>query len=288
MQYITDKDKNITHVIVPIDEWNTLFQSRNKDEIINPYQSVLDWIEDRIIERSENGSLPSFAGEIKAGQTVALPAYHMLKETLQNNVSAFGSNEGETMFGGFGKILSEMYSFALSASTVDIAVAYILRNDAFYTALSHTKTQISVSDEKVLLDYGFNIHSFKKNADSALLDILYGNNKSEFAFIAMRYNIVDYFSLLPAKKRMRREPEILRLFFFDIFEVQDEILKKEPSFVKVFDKYPLVDKLAQVIYPDNTLSGATSRVYKATKEAKTIISSNIKSYVFILTPKTAV
>lgn len=292
MQYLTDENKNITHVLVPIDEWNTFLQSRNEAPLLNPYQPVLDWLGNRIKERSVAGNIPRLVGAGEIGQREALystlPNYIMLKEVLQKETLSFGDDFLEKMFGKLGVILSEMYSFALVADTVDIAVAYILRNNNFYVALSNTEGEISASDTQVLHDFGFNIQLFKQKADPKLLDILYRKNKSEFVFSAMAYNIVDFFSLLPAKKRMRREPEILRLFFFDIFEALDEILKKEPSFIKIFEKYPLVDALAKAIYPDNTLSGATSRVYKATKEANTIISSNIKSYVFILTPKTAV
>ena len=290
MQYLTDENKNITHVLVPINDWNTMLQSRNEDQVLNPYQPVLDWLDHQIQERSVTGDIPRLVGATEIGKKEALystlPSYIMLKEILQKETLSFGDDFLEKMFGKLGVILSEMYSFALVANTVDIAVAYILRNNEFYMALSNTEGEISASDKQVLHDFGFNIQLFKEKADPKLLGILYRKNKSEFAFSAMSYNIVDFFHLLPAKKRMRREPEILRLFFFDIFEALDEILKKEASFIKIFEKYPLVDVLAQAIYPDNTLSGATSRVYKATKEANTIISSGVKSYVFILTPKT--
>jgi len=120
-----------------------------------------------------------------------------------------------------------------------------------------------------------------REAETELLDVLYAGDKSEFIFTAMGAGIGSYFKLSPIKERIRREPERLRIFFYDLFEALDEILVREPSLNDIFKKYPLVDELAKVIYPSNTLSGSTSRVYKAVKEARTIIASDWQKYVAV-------
>lgn len=285
MQYITDDHKNITHVLVPIEEWNSMLEKQGSDHAINPYQSVIEWIESTLEARSPNGKTPSLVGLSARMQGesryVTLPAYNMLRTILQNKTLVSGEGTAMKKFGGLDVLLSLMYPFALKGDTKTIAVAYILRNDEFYTALHNTQKNIAPSDAAVLAHYGFDIDAFKKEVESELLDVLYTGHKSEFVFTAMGSNITDFFSLSSIKERVRREPELLRLFFFDLFGALDEVLESETSFNEVFKKHPLVDKLAKAVYPSNTLSGSTSRVYKAAKEARTIIASGWQNYVSV-------
>ncbi len=285
MQYITDEHKNITHVLVPIEEWNSMLEKQGSDHAINPYQSVIEWIESTLKDRSPNGKIPSLVGLSARIQGeslyVTLPVYNILRTILQNKMLISGERTTMKKFGGLDVLLSLMYPFALKADTKTIAVAYILRNDKFYKALHNTKTNITPNDLAVFIRYGFDIDMFKEEADTELLDMLYNGHKSEFIFTAMSSNITDFFSLSSIKERVRREPELLRLFFYDLFEALDEILDSESSFGEIFKIHPLVDKLAKAVYPSNTLSGSTSRVYKAAKEARTIIASDWQKYVSV-------
>lgn len=285
MQYITDEHKNITHVIVPIEEWNSMLEKQGSDHTINPYQPVIEWIESTLEARSPNGKIPSLVG-IKArmqGESLylTLPVYNILRTILQNKTLVSGEGAAMKKLGGLDMVLSLMYPFVHKADAKTIAVAYILRNNEFYTALHNTNNTVDTTDAAVLKRYGFNIDAFKQEAEAELLDVLYTGHKSEFVFTAMSSNIVDFFSLSPVKQRVRREPELLRLFFYDLFEALDEITKEKPEFNDLFRQYPLVDRLAKAVYPSNTLSGSTSRVYKAAKEARTIIASDWQKYVSV-------
>ena len=286
MRYITDENKNITHVIVPLEEWNRMLEDRGKDQMINLYQPAIEWIESYIMDRSEDGNIPSFdilkeeGG--KSSFYLTLPIYNLLRIILHEGLSLSMEGSGTKKFGKLSFLLSEIYSFVLKdKKETIIPIAYILRNDKFYSTLRKTKKSIDDADARILKKYGFNIYEFKKKSDRKLLDSLYNSHKSEFIFTAMELNISEFFSLILSKKRIRKEPEILRLFFFDIFEALDEILGKEATLSEIFEKHPLVDLLAKMIYPENTLSGATSRVYKSLKEARTIISSDMSTYVFL-------
>ncbi len=285
MRYITDEHKNITHVLVPIDEWNSMLEKRGEDSSINPYQPAIEWIESILEAKSPTGKIPPLVGlaASAAGQDLYanMPVYNMLRTVLENKTLMAGGGAAMNKFGGLGTLLSLMYPSVLQADTKTVAVMYILRNDEFYTALHNTEEGISTSDATVLAHYGFDVEKFKREVEPELLDVLYSGDKSEFIFTAMGVDIGSYFKLSPIKERVRREPEQLRIFFYDLFEVLDEILVREPSLYDIFKKYPLVDKLAKVIYPSNTLSGSTSRVYKAAKEARTIIANDWKKYVSV-------
>lgn len=285
MRYITDEHKNITHVLVPIDEWNGMLEKQGEDSAINPYQPAIEWIEATLKAKSTTGKIPPLVGLAArvAGQDLyaSLPVYNMLRTVLENKTLLAGDGAAMNKFGGLGTLLSLMYPSVLQADTKTVAVMYILRNDEFYTALHNTEESISSSDATVLVHYGFDVEKFKREAEPELLDVLYTGDKSEFIFTAMGADIGSYFKLSPIKERVRREPEQLRIFFYDLFEALDEILVREPSLNDIFKKYPLVDKLAKVIYPSNTLSGSTSRVYKAAKEARTIIADDWKKYVSV-------
>ncbi len=285
MRYITDEHKNITHVLVPIDEWNGMLEKQGEDNSINPYQPVIEWIEETLKAKSPIGITPPLIGlsAKMAGQDLFanMPTYNMLRTILQKRVleSEVGSivKKNKTLQ----ILLSQMYPFALKADTMTIAIAYILRNNEFYTALHNTNEGVSSSDAKILKLYGFDIEKFNKEASKTLLTSLYSGNQSEFVFTALNENIVNYFNLVSIKERVRREPETLRLFFYDLFNTLDEVLEEDTSFHEIFKKYPLVDRLAKVIYPNNTLSGSTSRVYKAAKEARTIIANDWQNYVSV-------
>ncbi len=67
-----------------------------------------------------------------------------------------------------------------------------------------------------------------------------------------------------------------------MFDALNEMITEEPSFEEVFKQEPLVDRLATVVYPNNTLSGSTSRVYKSAKEARTIIAVDWQKYVSVI------
>jgi len=285
MRYITDEHKNITHVVVPIDEWNSMLEKRGaEDDSINPYQPVIAWLEDELKKHAPDGKVPSLINLSSAIQGeeryVPLPVYNMLRTILDNKHIA-GNNSSVQRFGGLTSLLSLMYTFALSADSKTIAIAYILRNNEFYSTLHNTETDIDSKDESVLAGYGFNITKFKREGEPELLTTLYSGHKSEFVFKAINSGIADYFQLQPIKERVRRDPEALRLFFYDLFDALDEILAKEPEYTEIFKKYPLVDRLAKAVYPNNTLSGSTSRVYKAAKEARQIIVKDWQKYVSV-------
>ena len=286
MQYITDEHKNITHVLVPIDEWNSMLEKQGADDSpINPYQPAIEWIESILEAKSPTGKIPPLVGLTAkmAGQDLYanMPAYNVLRTVLENKALMAGGGAAMNKFGGLGTLLSLMYPSVLQADTKTVAVMYIIRNDEFYTALGNTEEGISTSDATVLAHYGFDVKKFKREAEPELLNVLYGGDKSEFVFAAMGADIGSFFKLSPIKERVRREPEQLRIFFYDLFEALDEILIREASLNDVFKKYPLVDKLAKAVYPSNTLSGSTSRVYKAAKEARTIIANDWQKYVSV-------
>lgn len=284
MRYVTDEHKNITHVLVPIDEWNSMLEKKGEDQTINPYQPVIDWLEKTLKEQSPDKSVPSMinlASSISGLQPLRiLPAYNILRTILDNQL-LLESSPNLMRFGKMTTLLSMSYGFVLKADAKVIAVAYILRNNDFYAALRNTQERISTADSKILSSFGFNLEKFLATASEELLEHLYTGHKSEFVFMAMEEGIVDAFDLSVIKERVRRDPEVLRLFFFDLFEALDEILGLEPDFTEIFKKYPLVDKLAKAVYPNNTLSGSTSRVYKAAKEARQIIASDWKKYVSV-------
>jgi len=289
MQYITDEHKNITHVLVPIDKWNMLQEKLGELEFHNPYQSVIDYLGDMVKKAEKDyGDIfpPQKLSQKYTGTAhhVNLPIYRLLIDILKGDehiakIVEDIKNPKVSNLGLHGSITS----FVLPSHKIDaktIAVFYILRNKEFYGALCNSKDTIWPGDQKIFQQYGFDIEKFKSEVDPGLLTVLYTQHKSEFIRESSPI-IAKYFSLTPIKERIRREPELLRLFFFDIFEAHDELIGKEPLFGEIFRKYPLVDKLAKEFYPSNTLSGATSRVYKAAKEARTIINTDWQKYVSV-------
>ncbi len=284
MKYIVDERKEITHVLVPIDEWISMREKQGEDSSINPYQPAIEWIESTLKANSPTGEIPSLVGlstRIEGQDLYSnMPVYNMLKTILEQNL-LMGSEEVAAMnkSGGLRDLLSLMYPSVPITDAKAVAVMYILRNNEFYTALRNTEEGIPSSDVTVLSHYGFDIEKFKREAEPKLLNILYSGDKSEFVFTAMSTDIGSFFKLSPIKERIRREPGQLRFFFYDLFDALDEILLKAPSLNDVFKQHPLVDKLAKAVYPSNTLSGSTSRVYKAAKEARTIIAGDWQDYV---------
>jgi len=289
MQYITDEHKNITHVLVPIDKWNTLQVQLGKHESLNPYQPVIDYIETKI-EETEAGYKNIFPPRTTGdGFTVRaihvnMPICRLLVDILKGDEYITKIAEDITK----PKLLNRKSGnsntpFDLPVHKTDakiIAVSYILRNEEFYQALSNSKDIVSSSEQSIFDKYGFDIEKFKSEVNPSLLIVLYTQHKNEFIRESL-LAIIKYFSLTPIKERIRREPELMRLFFFDIFETLDELLSKEPSFGEIFRTYPLVDTLAKEFYPSNTLSGATSRVYKAAKEARMIVKTDWQKYVSV-------
>ncbi len=286
MQYITDEHKNVTHVVVPLELWNSMLENRESNLSVNSYQSVIGWIEDKLKANSVEGSTSPFIDISKKTQTGDLfknfPIYNMMRSILKNDILQTGRGSIQIKYDGLNVLLSTMYPFARGVDARTIAIAYILRNDEFYKALLGTNKNISDSNRKILSKFGFNIEKFKEEAKSELSNTLYTGNKSGFIFSAINLNIGEFFSLSPIKERIRREPELLRLFFFDMFDALNEMITEEPSFEEVFKQEPLVDRLATVVYPNNTLSGSTSRVYKSAKEARTIIAVDWQKYVSVI------
>jgi len=284
MQYVTDEHKNITHVLVPIDEWNSMLEKKGEDQTINPYQPVINWLEKTLTETSPDHTLPSMVkfSSVVAGYSplLTLPTYNILR-TILDEQKLLKTSPNLKHFGKMTTLLNLSYGFVFKADAKVIAVAYIIRNNDFYRALRNTADVIDPSDAKILSSFGLDLDKFLESASEELLEHLYTGHKSEFVFMAMSEGIVDSFDLSIIKERVRRDPEVLRLFFFDLFEALDEILGVEPDFTDIFKKYPLVDKLAKAIYPDNTLSGSTSRVYKAAKEARQIIATDWQKYVSV-------
>ncbi len=289
MQYITDEHKNVTHVLVPISKWNLLQEKLGEHKFHNPYQSVIDYLEDMVEKTKEDYS--KIFPPVKLSQRLAgkdphinLPISGLLIDILKGDehIAKIVEDIKNPKVSNLG-LHSSIASFVLPSHKIDaknIAVFYILRNKEFYDALRNSKDTILPADQKIFQQYGFDIEKFKSEVDPELLTVLYSHHKSEFIREASP-TIAKYFSLTPIKERIRREPELLRLFFFDIFESYDELLGKEPLFAEIFKNYPLVDKLAKEFYPGNTLSGATSRVYKATKEARTIVKTDWQKYVSV-------
>jgi len=289
MQYITDEHKNITHVLVPIDKWNTLQVQLGKQQSLNPYQPVVDHIETKIEETEvgyKNIFPPRTASDMVAGRAihVNMPIFRLLVDILKGDeyIAKIVEDIQNPKVSNLGLHIS-ITSFILPAHKIDakiIAVSYILRNEEFYQALCNSKDTVSPSEKSIFDRYGFNIEKFKSEMDPTLLTVLYTQHKNEFIRESLPV-IAKYFSLTPIKERIRREAELMRLFFFDIFETLDELLSKEPSFGEIFRTYPLVDTLAKEFYPSNTLSGATSRVYKAGKEARMIVKTDWQKYVSV-------
>lgn len=284
MNYITDDNKHITHVIVPIDEWNTILEQQGKTIEVNPYGTVITYLEQQLI--AANGEVPPLfkiplpaTGEIFFAK---LHTYNMLLNILQDQpMERKKTRSHELVFGGVTQQLQMLYPFGMpKTKTEATATAYILRNDNFYHALRNYRATESDGDRQTLVNFGFDITKFLQDANPKLLKTLYDGHQTDFISEAMPI-ITKYFRFKPIKQRIRQEPEVLRLFFFDIFTALDDVLIDEPSFKEIFDSYSLVDKLAKMIYPKNTLSGSTSRVYKATKEAKDIINDAWKNYVSI-------
>ena len=289
MQYITDEHKNITHVLVPIDKWNTLQVKLGKKPSQNPYQPVIDYIETKTNETEAGYKKifpPRTGGDMVSGRGihVNMPICRLLMDILRGDehMEKIVEDIKNPKVSNLGLHIS-ITSFILPAHKIDakiIAVSYMLRNEEFYQALCNSKGTVSPSEKNIFDQYGFNIEKFKSEIDSTLLTVLYTQDKNEFIRESLP-GIAKYFSLTPIKERIRREPELLRLFFFDIFEAHDELIGKEPSFGEIFRTYPLVDTLAKEFYSSNTLSGATSRVYKAAKEARIIVKTDWQKYVSV-------
>ncbi len=289
MQYITDEHKNITHVLVPIDKWNTLQVKLGKNPSQNPYQPVVDYIETKIRETEadyKNIFPPRTVRDKFAGRPIHLnmPIYRLLMDILKGDehMEKIVEDIKNPKVSNLG-LHNSITTFILPVHKIDakiIAVFYMLRNEEFYQALCNSKDTVSPSEKSIFDRYGFNIEKFKSEIDPTLLTVLYTQHKNEFIRESSPV-IAKYFSLTPIKERIRREPELMRLFFFDIFETLDELLSKEPSFGEIFRTYPLVDTLAKEFYPSNTLSGATSRVYKAAKEARMIVKTDWQKYVSV-------
>jgi len=292
MQYICDNDKNVTHVIVPIDEWESMLEKAGSAEEYNPYQPVIDWLKEVLEHRAQGsemillgglamleGSSPDSAQKPNLELFKVLPTYKLLLYVLENNYLQYGGGGvASQRFTDFKSVLNIFYSYVETGGVKEVAEAYILRNKDFMAALQRTKAEVEEEDKNILESFGFDVDRFKHEASNELQEFLYKGYKTEFIFMAMYEDINRYFRLIPHKDRLRREPEILRFFFYDIFNTLDEILVEKSEFKNIFKKYPLVDKLAKAIYPSNTLSGATSRVYKATNEARKIINSEWKKY----------
>ena len=287
MQYITDEEKNITHVVVPIEEWNRLTGSRQKPTSIeNPYSSAVAYL-DEIID------VEGLEGNNHKKILTTYPTLNMLKNILEDEKFKMTHQSKRGLMPWLDKILfPKMYSFSgkqnlNNLNARNFAINYIMRNHEFYMALVNSQDKITKRDESIFKKYGFQIHKFKEEADSELLDILYNKGKEEFIFYATQLtetyffkSRIDHFFLLsPIKERIRTQADTLRIFLFDIFEALNLLIHKNPELDKLFNDAPLVDYLAVALYPDNTLSGATSRVYKATKEAKKIIESDWTKYV---------
>ena len=288
MQYITDTHKNITHVLVPIEEWNVLQAKIGDHKPLNPYQPIIDYMKAKVGETSVeyrlifSNQLPLDTGTIEPDH-INMPICRLLIDILEGDeyIEEIVEDIKNTTF--LPGLELSMTSFLLPIRKVDakiIAVSYILRNEEFYQALCNSKDMVSPSEKSIFNRYGFNIEEFKSEMDPTLLTVLYTQHKNEFIRESLLV-IAKYFSLTPIKERIRREPELMRLFFFDIFETLDELLSKEPSFGEIFGTYPLVDTLAKEFYPGNTLSGATSRVYKAKKEARVIVNTDWQKYVSV-------
>ena len=245
MEYITDKYKNITHVVVSIEQWNKILGDQLLT--VNPYEPVLSWLKDKT--QIGHITLRSALGGVELMPTDPVQPYSVIYGR-----SSFSDAKG-------------------------ISVAYILRNNDFYTALANTKTGVSDADRATLSSFGFDVDLFLSSASKRLLGVVHSENRRNFISDTMMNSMGDYFDLTIIHRRLRLDAEVLRLFFFDVFEILRETLDVKPDFIEIFKKYSLVDKLAKDIYPENTYSGSTSRVYKANKEAKKIIGSGWREYV---------
>jgi len=282
MQYLTDENKNITHVVISIDEWNQLQEQLDTTTIINPYTSVIEYVH-QLLNRNKTDlsllgtaglSAPSFSlnilDRIKKKDKKEKVSYRILLELLEGYTLPSKKFNSKIL-----KIQLKTYSFV--SDTISIAVGYIVRNDEFYTRLSQSSN--GKVDEKLKKEYGFDAEKFFNDTDNELLSILKDGDRYDFIFASTEHDIKKFFSLTPIKLRIRKEPELLRFFYYDLFRVSQLISTNNSSFEEIFKKYPLVDVIAKAVYTENTLSGATSRVYKARKEAETIVQEDWKKYV---------
>lgn len=263
MRYIVDEKKNITHVVVPIEEWNKL-QKYHSEAIINPYKEVIGFLETKFM----NGSIPLLYGLASIDKSGSLMknklTYNILRELLEGYT--LPSQELRS------KIFHIQKNFYLSyvGDAKSIAIGYILRSEDFYARLTK-------KDKKLKSIYGFDVENFFQSANSELIEILHKKSRYDFIFSSLG-EMNQYFSLTPVRLRVRKEPEVLRLFYFDLFETVKEILLAKASFEETFKNHPLVDIIAKAVYSENTLSGSTSRVYKARKEAEKIVQGDWVKY----------
>lgn len=275
MNYITDENKNITHVVIEIEEWNELQQRLGDTHTFNPYSQVLDAIREIDNELSIDKLFIK-----KIGYQVDIPkhpAFGYLMYLLDNEILPIESNTF-----AFSKDkavnLRQIYSWGRKPDPVSIAVAYIIRSDDFYKSFMQALNGQNVSND-LQKKYGFDYNSFEGSVGKEWIQG-WKEDSHDMMIFRLYPMIVDFFNLSTVQgKRLRTEAELNRLVIFDLMKAQEKLVSQVPALKSIFDKYPLVDSLAKVFFSDNTLSGATSRIYKAKKEASKYISGGWKEYV---------
>ena len=275
MNYITDENKNITHVVVTIEEWNGLQQRLGNENTFNPYSQVLEAIRGIDSELSVDKLFIK-----KVGYQVGIakhPAFGYLMYLLDDEM--LPANSGSFVFSkDKADSLRQIYSWGKKPDLVSIAVAYIIRSDGFYKSFMQALNGENVADH-LQNKYGFNYDLFEGEIGKKWIQS-WKEDSQDMMIFRLYPMIVDFFSLKPLQgKRLRTEAELNRLVIYDLIKAQEKLASQVPALKSIFDKYPLVDRLAKVFFADNTLSGATSRIYKAKKEASKYISGDWKEYV---------